>query len=48
MSDANIARSRRATQPREAEEQGRLSQFVTGSIFLGVMLLLFVLSGFRG
>ncbi len=47
MSEANTARPRRNTMPRE-EEQGRMSQLITGAIFLAVMLLLFVLSGFRG
>ncbi|SDB15008.1 hypothetical protein SAMN02927895_00506 [Belnapia rosea] len=48
MSDMNSARSRRGAEPREQDQQGRLSQLVQGGIFLGVMLLLFVLAGFRG
>ncbi|MBL6076897.1 hypothetical protein JMJ56_02695 [Belnapia sp. T18] len=47
MSDADMARSRRAAGAREAE-QGLVSQLITGAILLAVMLLLFVMSGFRG
>ncbi len=42
-----MARSRRNSAPPEAE-QSRLSQLISGLAILAVMLLLFVLSGFRG
>jgi hypothetical protein len=47
MPDANMARPRRSAAPREPE-QSRLSQLISGLVLLAVMLLLFVLSGFRG
>jgi len=47
MPHANMARRHRGAAPREAE-QGRMSQFISGVVFLGVMLLLFIMSGFRG
>jgi hypothetical protein len=47
MSEASMIRRRPDAAPREAE-QGWVSQLITGVIFLAVMLLLFVLSGFRG
>ena len=33
---------------REPEQQGVLSYILQGSVFIGVLLLLFVLAGFRG
>ena len=33
---------------REPEQQGTLSYILQGSVFIGVLLLLFVLAGFRG
>ncbi|CAA9289069.1 MAG: hypothetical protein AVDCRST_MAG27-4547 [uncultured Craurococcus sp.] len=47
MPNANMARPRRDPAPREPE-QSRLSQLISGLVLLAVMLLLFVLSGFRG
>lgn len=47
MPHANMAPHHRGPGQREAE-QGRMSQFISGVIFLAVMLILFIMSGFRG
>lgn len=47
MPHANMVRPPRSPARREVE-QGRMSQFISGMVFLAVMLLLFIMSGFRG